>query len=229
MQKSTDKSKTLRYTVMHYTLMSPPSFTFPFVNWQPAALVFWVVQQFSHIQLLPIGIAAMHEPLSLFCLLSSSLLLLQICQCIVTFFCIYSLDGFCVYISYVYFSCWCIALWTFIISSLGFWPSFIAAFRKKKKKKNIYIYACSLVFLVWALWHGLDDTTCVRSLGVAIWPYLHPSISTALMRPRRLKQYCLQLYICVYIYIYIYMFWHLIGSFKKHFCHFNFLQFTQTE
>ena len=33
--------------------------------------------------------------------------------------------------------------------------------------------------------HGLDDSTCVRSLGVAIWPYLHPSISTALMRPRR--------------------------------------------
>ena len=28
---------------------------------------------------------------------------------------------------------------------------------------------------------------------MAIWPYLHPSISTALMRPRRPKQYCLQL------------------------------------
>ena len=42
---------------------------------------------------------------------------------------------------------------------------------------------------------------CVKSLGVAIWPYLHPSISTALMRPRRPKQYCLQLviYICIYI------------------------------
>ena len=50
------------------------------------------------------------------------------------------------------------------------------------------------------LWHGLDDTTCVRSLGVAIWPYLHPSISTALMRPRRPKQYCLQLVIYIYIY-----------------------------
>ena len=62
-------------------------------------------------------------------------------------------------------------------------------------------YACSLVFLVWALWHGLDDPTYVRSLGVAIWSYLHPSISTALMRPRRPKQYCLQLVIYIYIYI----------------------------
>ena len=32
----------------------------------------------------------------------------------------------------------------------------------------IYIYACSLDYLVRALWHGLDDTTRVRSLGVAI-------------------------------------------------------------
>ena len=40
----------------------------------------------------------------------------------------------------------------------------------------------------------------VRSLVVAIWPYLHPSISTALMRPRRPKQYCLQLVIYIYIY-----------------------------
>ena len=76
----------------------------------------------------------------------------------------------------------------------------------------IYIYyACSLVFLVWALWHGLDDPTCVRSLGVAIWPHLHPSISTALMRPRRPKQYCLQLviYMCIYIYIYIYLYMYI--------------------
>ena len=64
---------------------------------------------------------------------------------------------------------------------------------------HIYIYACSLIFLVWALWHGLDDPTYVRSLGVAIWSYLHPSISTALMRPRRPKQYCLQLVIYIYI------------------------------
>ena len=40
------------------------------------------------------------------------------------------------------------------------------------------------------LWHGLDDPTCVRSLGVVTWPYLHPSISTTLMRPRRPHQYC---------------------------------------
>ena len=54
------------------------------------------------------------------------------------------------------------------------------------------------------LWHGLDDPTCVRSLGVVIWPYLHLSISTALIRPRRPKQYCLQLVIYIYIYIYLY-------------------------
>ena len=35
---------------------------------------------------------------------------------------------------------------------------------------------------------------------MAIWPYLHPSISTALMRPRRPKQYCLQLVIYIYIF-----------------------------
>ena len=57
-----------------------------------------------------------------------------------------------------------------------------------------------LVYIYIYIWHGLDDPTCVRSLGVAIWPYLHPSISTALMRP---KQYCLQLYKYIYIsYIY---------------------------
>ena len=80
--------------------------------------------------------------------------------------------------------------------------------------------------------YGLDDPTYVRPLGVAIWSYLHPSISTALMRPRRPKQYCLQLhtyiymrmsiythiftymyvciyvyvYMCVYIYLYIYLY-----------------------
>ena len=71
--------------------------------------------------------------------------------------------------------------------------------RRQASKVYIYIYTCSLVFLVWALWHGLDDPTCVRSLGVAILPYLHSSISTALMRPRRPKQYCLQLVIYIYI------------------------------
>ena len=34
---------------------------------------------------------------------------------------------------------------------------------------------------------------------MAIWSYLHPSISTALMRPRRPKQYCLQLVLYIYI------------------------------
>ena len=57
--------------------------------------------------------------------------------------------------------------------------------------------------------YNIDDPTYVRSLGVAIWSYLHPSISTALMRPRRPKQYCLQLVIHIYIYIYIYIY---IGS-----------------
>ena len=40
---------------------------------------------------------------------------------------------------------------------------------------------------------------------MAIWPYLHLSISTALMRPRRPKKYCLQLVIYIYIYIYKYI------------------------
>ena len=43
-------------------------------------------------------------------------------------------------------------------------------------------------FLVRALWNGLNDP---------IW--LRPSISTALTRPRRPKQYCLQSVICIYI------------------------------
>ena len=37
---------------------------------------------------------------------------------------------------------------------------------------------------------------------IYLLPYLHPSISTALMRPRRPKQYCLQLVIYIYIYLY---------------------------
>ena len=71
----------------------------------------------------------------------------------------------------------------------------------------------------WALWHGLDDSTCVRSLGVAIWPYLHPSISTALMRPRRPKQYCLQLVIYIYTHTFLktqqYTFWFLVKKNQK--------------
>lgn len=37
-------------------------------------------------------------------------------------------------------------------------------------------------FLVWAVWHGLDDTPCVGSFGVTILVLLHLSISTALMK-----------------------------------------------
>ena len=82
-----------------------------------------------------------------------------------------------------------------------------------------YIY----IYIYIYLWHGLDDSTCVRSPGVAIWPYLHPSISTAQMRPRRPKQYCLQL--VTYIYIYIYhtsnasLSWHTV--YLKHFYNFT--------
>ena len=70
----------------------------------------------------------------------------------------------------------------------------------------MYIYICSLDFLVWALWHGSDDTTCVRSLGVAILPDLHPSISTALMRPRWWVLSAVYVYIYIYIYIYMYIY-----------------------
>ena len=100
-----------------------------------------------------------------------------------------------------------------IRSALNSVPRFLLRVLVRTEMTNLYIYiiyiyiymhyARPLVFLVWALWHGLGDPTCVRSLGVAILPYLHPSISTALMRPRRPKQYCLQL--VIYIYIYIYM------------------------
>ena len=64
---------------------------------------------------------------------------------------------------------------------------------------------------------------------MAIWSYLHPSISTALMRPRRPKQYCLQLviYIYMYIYIYIYIYIHQIiydlVALSSHFISSNFL------
>ena len=37
--------------------------------------------------------------------------------------------------------------------------------------------------------HGLNDTTCVGSFGVTIRVLLHPSISTALLRNKRSKQY----------------------------------------
>ena len=48
---------------------------------------------------------------------------------------------------------------------------------------DIYIY----VRHVWDIWGGFISLTSI------------PDISTALMRPRRPKQYCLQLYIYIYI------------------------------
>ena len=53
----------------------------------------------------------------------------------------------------------------------------------------------SLSTLTW-----YDDTTCVGSSEVAIAADLNSGISTALMRPRRPKQYCLQLYIYIDIF-----------------------------
>ena len=56
-------------------------------------------------------------------------------------------------------------------------------------KKCIYIYIH--VPHVWDIWGGFLSLTSILD------------ISTALMRPRRPKQYCLQLVIYIYIYIYI--------------------------
>jgi len=70
------------------------------------------------------------------------------------------------------------------------------------KIRCIYIYIYILTSsLVWALWHDWAVTTCV---GHSRWSYRLTfilAISTALMRPRRPKRYCLQLYIYIYIYI----------------------------
>ena len=60
----------------------------------------------------------------------------------------------------------------------------------------IYIYICSL-------WHGLDVPHVWDIWGGFLSLTSILDISTALMRPRRPKQYCLQLYIYIYIYIYI--------------------------
>ena len=83
-------------------------------------------------------------------------------------------------------------LLSYVISILKFLMSNVLLLFNKRSK------------VLLRLWHGLDDPTYVRSLGVVVWPYLHLSISTALIRPRRPKQYCLQLVIYIYIYIYIY-------------------------
>ena len=115
MQKYTDKPKTLRYTVMHYAPMSSPAFTSP--N----------------------GITAIHKPLSLSCLLSSFLLLLQICQCPVTFCCIDSLDGFCVKILFL---CLFFLLVHCTVDIYHFLPWLLTIFQCsfQEKKKYIYIY-----------------------------------------------------------------------------------------
>ena len=81
-------------------------------------------------------------------------------------------------------------LLSYVISILKFLMSNVLLLFNKRSK------------VLLRFWHGLDDPTYVRSLGVVIWPYLHLSISTELIRPRRPKQYCLQLVIYIYIYIY---------------------------
>ena len=145
MQKSTDKPQTLRYTVMHYTLMYPPSFTFPFVNWQPAALVFWVAQQFSHIQLLPIGIAAMHEPLSLLPsvkLPSPSPDLPVPCHILLYLWPWWLLC--------IYFLCLFFLLVHCTVDIYYFLPWLLTIFQcsfQKKKRKNIYIYIYIYIYV----------------------------------------------------------------------------------
>ena len=47
--------------------------------------------------------------------------------------------------------------------------------------------------LIWALWYGLDVTTCMFHSRWLFKLYFHPFIRTALMRPRRPKQYRLHL------------------------------------
>ena len=53
-------------------------------------------------------------------------------------------------------------------------------------------------------WHGLDVPHVWDIWGGFLSLTSILDISTALMRPRRPKQYCLQLYIYIYIYIYIF-------------------------
>ena len=76
----------------------------------------------------------------------------------------------------------------------------------------IYIYGmshcCSQLStltssLVWVLWHDWDVTTCVGHLRWLQVLTFIPDISTALMRPRRPKQYCLQLDIALWLHVQI--------------------------
>ena len=71
----------------------------------------------------------------------------------------------------------------------------------------LLVYICSLVFLVWVLRHGLDDPTCVRSLGVAILPYLHHYQHCT--DEAQKAETVLSAVSYIYIYIYIYILSHL--------------------
>ena len=90
-----------------------------------------------------------------------------------------------------------------IIFNLMCYSNTTASYQKPPLSTSIYIYIYIYIYIHLSIYIYIDDPTCVRSLGVAIWPHLHPSISTALMRPRRPKQYCLQLVIYIYIYMYL--------------------------
>ena len=80
-----------------------------------------------------------YTSLSLSCLLSSFLLLLQICQCPVTFCCIDSLDGFCVKILFL---CLFFLLVHCTVDIYHFLPWLLTIFQCsfQEKKKSIYIY-----------------------------------------------------------------------------------------
>ena len=79
-----------------------------------------------------------YTSLSLFCLLSSFLLLLQICQCPVTFCCIGSLDGFCVKILFL---CLFFLQVHCTVDIYNFLPWLLTIFQCSfQEKKNIYIY-----------------------------------------------------------------------------------------
>ena len=68
---------------------------------------------------------------------------------------------------------------------------------------NLYIYYIVHTLtssLVWALWYDRDVATCMGDTRGGLFSFTFiPDISTALMRPGRLKPYCLQLVI-YYIY-----------------------------
>ena len=63
--------------------------------------------------------------------------------------------------------------------------------------------------LVWALWHGLDVPHVWDIWGGFISLTSIPDISTALMRPRRPKQYCIYIYIYIYVCVCVAPRWHI--------------------